>query len=657
MTCDTTSWFKGKVRGFALVAAVVSAASAFESPYGVVAHVSRDEFKDRARTFEAAKKAGLEWIRTDFLWREIEVKRGEWDFTRYDALVDDAVKAGINILPILDYDTAWSRPAWKHLDMWGEFVRRMVTRYKDRLRIWEVWNEQNSSFMWRDHADAGNYTILLKYTYNLIKDIDSSLTVLFGGTAGVPVDFIEGVLKAGGGAYFDAMNIHPYTRPQPPEGVLDAHYENLKSLMYRYGQDEKPIWVTEIGWPTQKVRRDAGIVRASLAVACPGRKTWKAVFAPLPGIGGKLFDNGMLEAYRTAFPEGSSVELATPEELVRLMDADAVDCVIYPAQDFIGSTMESLIAFVARGGVLMQYGGMPMWWPQRILPSGLAVRDTSIPGDSYRRRLRISPEASFSNKQISDSTRLYPAAAAKGFVSSSEVFKGSFFLTGKLLKPGDELIPILVGRDKSGKEIVCAGVYRLGGDMKGSLIFAGLDNGRGTNTDDEQMKFAARSLGISFAEGIEKYMWYELRSKEGDNLYDMEHHFGLLSKDWVEKPVFSSTAEFIRRRPAGSIQLRVPWHSGQKTFYHPQWLRPDGKIAGMVWSICGEALCTLVFDRSGATFADLIGRPVSTVPGSDSCRVRVALEDSPVYFEGARLLRIEVPSTPRPAPVFTENGK
>ncbi|MBQ3332693.1 MAG: hypothetical protein IJG83_04660, partial [Thermoguttaceae bacterium] len=69
-----------------------------------------------------------------------ENPQGTWDFSRIDATLDKMDKYGLTMLPILDYDTSWSRPVVEHLDAWGEFVRTTVSRYKDRIRYWEIWN-------------------------------------------------------------------------------------------------------------------------------------------------------------------------------------------------------------------------------------------------------------------------------------------------------------------------------------------------------------------------------------------------------------------------------------------------------------------------------------------------------------------------------------
>ena len=109
-------------------------------------------------------------------------------------------------------------------------------------------------------------------------------TVYLGGTAGVPMDFIEAIYRNGGGAFFDAMNVHPYNHPYAPEGDLDKKLENLRALMAKYGDAEKPIVITEHGWPTHDASvKGAAIIRAGLAIARPAQKTWRVIYATTSG--------------------------------------------------------------------------------------------------------------------------------------------------------------------------------------------------------------------------------------------------------------------------------------------------------------------------------------------------------------------------------------
>ncbi len=136
------------------------------------------------------RAAGIRWARTDFDWTTVQHQAGgPWDYTMFDETLRKAEAAGITILPILAYDVAWARPAYQHLDLWREYVRNMVSRYKGRLTYWEVWNEPDLEQFWKEKPDPANYTTLLKAAYEEIKAIDPEAKVLLGGLSGIPFEF------------------------------------------------------------------------------------------------------------------------------------------------------------------------------------------------------------------------------------------------------------------------------------------------------------------------------------------------------------------------------------------------------------------------------------------------------------------------------------
>jgi endonuclease/exonuclease/phosphatase family metal-dependent hydrolase len=239
------------------------------SPYAVCAHLSRgDEHQVAQEELKLMHQAGIGWVRADFDWSGVERRPGAWQFDHLDQTVAWAEAAGVRILPILDYDVPWARPAYKNLDKWLEYVRRVVTRYKDRIRYWEVWNEPNLEGFWHDKPNAADYTKLLKATYATIKQIDPELVVLLGGVSGIPWPYLEGIYEAGGKDAFDVMNVHPYRYPSSPEErPLYDDLVRLRQLMEKHGDKGKSIWITEVGWPTHQGRRGVSPERQAQMLA------------------------------------------------------------------------------------------------------------------------------------------------------------------------------------------------------------------------------------------------------------------------------------------------------------------------------------------------------------------------------------------------------
>lgn len=191
-----TVWLPALFAGLSLAAAPEAK---LNDPYGVCAHVSLGELSLAPKEFPLMREAGINWVRTDFSWSWVEKKRNQWNFDHFDKLMRLVRQEKMNILPILNYDVPWATPAWKNLDAWSEYVRRVVSRYSKDLSYWEVWNEQNIDGFWRDKADGENYTRLLRRTCEEIRKINPNLKILYGGTSGVPLGFIEKSFAAGAG--------------------------------------------------------------------------------------------------------------------------------------------------------------------------------------------------------------------------------------------------------------------------------------------------------------------------------------------------------------------------------------------------------------------------------------------------------------------------
>jgi hypothetical protein len=221
------------------------------SPFGICAHLqSGEEHRQMPENLRMIREAGIRWLRVDFSWSGVESPQGNWQYAHIDRVVEKVKENGLHILPLLLYNVDWANPAWQHLDAWLAYVEKTVSRYGKTFRYWEIWNEPN--LFW-DNPNGADYKILLEATYRKIKEIDPGIQVVYGGTSGIPVEFFEESFKAGAGAFFDVMNIHPY-RGRMTSVELVAGYEedleNLRRLMAKYHIADKKIWVTEMGWST-----------------------------------------------------------------------------------------------------------------------------------------------------------------------------------------------------------------------------------------------------------------------------------------------------------------------------------------------------------------------------------------------------------------------
>jgi hypothetical protein len=253
-----------------IAAAVVAAAGlsaptagafpAPDSPFGICAttwsHAGAGtaEFNRDAPTRRLAlvKELGAAWERCDFWWGRIEPEPGKYVFDDYDYAIEQYQRLGINPLIILCYASAWYGRAPdtdQERQRYADWVAAMVTHYRGKVGAWEIWNEPNIAQFWQPQPNVEQYAALLKDAYRAAKRADPKCLIIGGVTAGPGLQFIEPLLKLGGGDFMDAISVHPY-QGDPPEQVLPEALEALKALLARY-DFRKPIWITEVGFATK----------------------------------------------------------------------------------------------------------------------------------------------------------------------------------------------------------------------------------------------------------------------------------------------------------------------------------------------------------------------------------------------------------------------
>ncbi len=216
---------------------------------------------------------GARYLRIDVDWSAIEQGPGTRDWSVVDRIVDQARACGLDVIGLLAYTPAWARApgTTEHSpptdpSNFAAFARAAVERYAPRgVKAWEVWNEPNLTFFWEPAPDPAAYAALLAPTYDAIKAVDPSSTVITGGLVPAehlsrqegmkPLPFLERVYAAGGAGKFDAVGYHPYTYPalptdDPGDGPFVSVTPKLHDLMAKHGDRNKQIWGTEMGATT-----------------------------------------------------------------------------------------------------------------------------------------------------------------------------------------------------------------------------------------------------------------------------------------------------------------------------------------------------------------------------------------------------------------------
>lgn len=235
----------------------------------------------RAVDIAARYDAGVRWVRRDISWTKVEAVQGTFDFASADAVVDAELALGIEILAILDYghpDYASNSGGDSHyppddLSDYGTYVRETVNHFKDRIHVWEIWNEPNLVNFWKPNPDPIAFGELALVAIQEIQQADPNAQILLGGMlgnldpfnyGGKPWGFLEAVLDAHPNLLsgIDILSIHPYTwlqyvEPEIVSGIINTYQIGFsemildcRNIAIQAGYPNMPIWVTELGWHT-----------------------------------------------------------------------------------------------------------------------------------------------------------------------------------------------------------------------------------------------------------------------------------------------------------------------------------------------------------------------------------------------------------------------
>lgn len=218
---------------------------------------------------------GVKWVRIDFWWSKIQPnKNGSYNWNQTDRIVNALLARDIKVLAILNGRPSWVEHGYKKQDervAFAAFSSACATRFKDKVLVWEIFNEPNMGENGQTVITSQNYTELLKLSYNAVKAVDQNNLVLTAGNASVPynsdgsalapsghysaVQYLKDIYTYGGKNYFDAVAHHPYTYPLMPTNEQDwsgwkMMKAGMRDTMVQNGDSNKKIWITEVGAPT-----------------------------------------------------------------------------------------------------------------------------------------------------------------------------------------------------------------------------------------------------------------------------------------------------------------------------------------------------------------------------------------------------------------------
>ena len=244
------------------------------NPFGINLHLDRFPPELAYKQLAQAKAMGVGWVRgVTAAMGHVLPRKGQWGFRRPDGDLEQIAAVGLEPLGCLGPSVKWAAPldpqskthwwGWSNyppgdFGLWGEYVARVVGRYKGRIRYWSPWNEpDNYGFFWppKDAAQRKDerwlqqrrqsYLKIQQTTYEAAKKADPDCVVLSGAFAmGGDYDpgFVPWLIRNGLGECCDIVDVHMYWSVA---AIRDAVLKTRRWL--KEAGTPKPLWMTEIG--------------------------------------------------------------------------------------------------------------------------------------------------------------------------------------------------------------------------------------------------------------------------------------------------------------------------------------------------------------------------------------------------------------------------
>ncbi len=258
-------------------------------PYGMNTFLQQEVLPEvRQESLQLLSDAGIVYIRQQFPWEDIEIHgKNNFEDTRndpagvdawakYDNIVDLAIENDIKIIARLDNPPAWTRVMTDTIgthappddfEDYGDFVEAVAARYRDRITYYQLWNEPNIYPEWGEqNVNPETFTELLCEGYRRIKLANPEAIILAGALSPtVALDgrdlndlvFLQRMYRAGAGDCFDILSAQGYglwsgptDQRLRPTVINYPHVLLLRDVMVKYGDAQKPIWISEAGWNT-----------------------------------------------------------------------------------------------------------------------------------------------------------------------------------------------------------------------------------------------------------------------------------------------------------------------------------------------------------------------------------------------------------------------
>lgn len=209
---------------------------------------------DPSKAYDYVAEIGVHWVRIQSGWARTEVAKGVYRFEWLDEIVENLTRRGLEPWICLCYGnpvyTPHAAPVFgavgcppveteEEREAWRRYVTQVVSRYRDKVRYFEVWNEPDMKYAWRHSWDTDTHTPdpveygkFCAETADIIHATNPDAKVIgLAVSHSYDLTFISKVLDQGLANRLDALSFHVYAIDDQLRPIF---IRTLRSLVDRY---------------------------------------------------------------------------------------------------------------------------------------------------------------------------------------------------------------------------------------------------------------------------------------------------------------------------------------------------------------------------------------------------------------------------------------
>ena len=264
------------VLALAVLVAGPAAAGAADPVYGVSTPTALN-----SKDLNELAAGKVQAVRLEISWKATQGKGGDFNWGKTDKRIEAVTNRGIAVVPYLTGTPKWAKGCKKkscrapkvltpETDAWLRFVDAAVDRYGPSgsilakpVRTWQVWDTANS-------GSPKGYDKLLGATFRTINLSDPGAKVLTGALSFAsgkgmtsPTKLLKRLMNPKVNQTFTAVGVSPQSRSV---GKVKRQVKSIRKVLDKAGRKGTEIWVTPVGWASDKRSSKA------LSVGAAGQK-------------------------------------------------------------------------------------------------------------------------------------------------------------------------------------------------------------------------------------------------------------------------------------------------------------------------------------------------------------------------------------------------